>query len=198
MIENYIRKSLSNFPEEFVNCVVRAMQQIQNMCGYGESLPVSVILYVAAKKYHLKAEICMGILEVQGKEICSAWCKVENTIIDLAVFGLTNYCSDFTEQYHWFFEHPKMIFSPMPTPFIGTENAAALHNLKYREGDFDQDWNWADIKQCYGTYIATYIINAPQDCIMKRLAEVLGEEPTIEFAEGIYQLVQADRVGIRN
>ena len=33
---------------------------------------------------------------------------------------------------------------------------------------------------------------------MKRLAEVLGEEQTIEFAEGIYQLVQADRVGIRN
>lgn len=195
--EKYIRRSLLGFPDGFVDCVIRTFRQIRRMQGYGEALPVSVMLYIAAKKYNLSAKICMGLLKVQERDVYSAWCKVDNVIIDPAVFGLTNYYNDFVSRHSFLLKQNVVQFLPMTVPFIGTENAAILQNLVYREGEFDEDWDGADIKWQYGTFVATYLANAPQNCIMERLAEVLDEKYSQLFAEEVLNLAQLDRIGIK-
>lgn len=74
--EKYILRNLSDFPEGFRRCVVRAYQQVVDMEGFGEALPMAVMLYIAAKRYNLPAEICMGLIKVQGYDTYAAWCKV--------------------------------------------------------------------------------------------------------------------------
>lgn len=195
--EKYIMGNLSDFPEGFRKCVVRAYNQVVDMEGYGEALPMAVMLYIAAKKYNLPAEICMGLINVQGNDVYAAWCKVDGTVIDPAVFGLTNYYMEFMPQYGSLIEKPKIQFLPMATPFIGTEDSAALQNLSYQEGEFDGEWDGADIKWALGTLVANYLANAPFNIIMVRLSEILGEKHDRKFEEEIYTLIGLDRIGAR-
>ena len=83
-------------------------------------------------------------------------------------------------------------FLPMVTPFIGTESSAALQNLSYQEGEFDENWNGADVKWALGALIATYLVDAPFNIIMVRLSEILGEKHDREFEEEIYNLIGLD------
>lgn len=39
--EKYILRNLSDFPEGFRRCVVRAYQQVVDMEGFGEALPMA-------------------------------------------------------------------------------------------------------------------------------------------------------------
>lgn len=193
---DFIRKNLSSFPNGFVNCVVRTFEQVKRIEGYGEALPVSVMLYIAAKKYGLPAKICMGTLTVQGKDTFSAWCRVGDIIIDPAVFGLTNYVDGFNED-----RLPlgsNINYVPMPVPFIGTKITAAFQRLIYQEDEFDEDWDNASIRWAYGFLVSKYLANAPDNCMMERLSEVLNKKNTSQFANEIYNLVGTDRIGIQN
>ena len=199
--EKYILRNLSDFPEGFRRCVVRAYQQVVDMEGFGEALPMAVMLYIAAKRYNLPAEICMGLIKVQGYDTYAAWCKVNGIIIDPAVFGLTNYykklpshCS-FLSRISFLPDTSNLQFLPMVTPFIGTESSAVLQNLSYQEGEFDESWNGADVKWALGALIATYLVDAPFNILMERLSEILGEKHDREFEEEIYNLIGLDRIG---
>lgn len=191
---DFIRKNLSSFPNGFVNCVVRTFEQVKRIEGPGEAAPVSVMLYVAAKNYNLPAKICVGLLNVQGRDIYSAWCKVGDTIIDPAVFGLTNYYnSSFTDN---FMEDVNKKFIPMQVPFIGTESTAPLQNLFYQENIYDEDWEKSYIRGMYGLPVYLYIANAPDNSMMYRIAEMFGARYSEELASKVYRLLDMDRIGV--
>ena len=65
-------------------------------------------------------------------------------------------------------------FLPMVTPFIGTESSAALQNLSYQEGEFDENWNGDDVKWALGALIATYLVDVHSTllwCVYQKSSE---------------------------
>ena len=192
---DFIKKNLSTFPSEFVDCVIRTFIRVKNVRGYGEALPASVMIYAAAKKYNLPAKICVGLLNVQGRDIYSAWCKVGDTIIDPAVFGLTNYYKDFLSDN--LMSSGEMEFTPMPVPFIGTEETAPLQNLSYQENIFDEDWDRSYLKAVYGLPVYAYIASAPDNGMMRGIADILGKRYSEKLANDVYDLLGLDRIGVQ-
>lgn len=88
---HYIQKELESFDFEFVNCVIRCFNFIEEYHEPNGCLSNTVALYICAKKYGYNPIICYGLCKLDGRDFYHAWLEINGTIIDLSIYGNVNY-----------------------------------------------------------------------------------------------------------
>ena len=90
-VKNYIEESLKGFNNEFVQSVCRCFEMLEHSKEPNGCLSNTATLYICAKECGYNPEICYGLCEFYGIKFYHAWLVINDTIIDIAIFGNVNY-----------------------------------------------------------------------------------------------------------
>lgn len=149
---SYIQEQLNKFNPEFVNCVIRSFEYIEETKAPDMCLSNSVALYICAKKYGYHPKLCYGLCEFDGYEFYHAWIEIDQTIIDIAIYGNVNY--------HFLFR--VISGATLNVPYIGTYDNKYF---RYKKFVFDDVWKYSELSQMEGLTFEKYIENSGNSLI---------------------------------
>lgn len=162
---NYIRKELNNLDDRFVDCVVRCFNCVDTKKEPNGCMSNTVALYICAKEYGYNPTICYGLCQIDDKKFYHAWLELDNTIIDIAIYGNINY-SIFS-----------MWDKKVDTPYIGGYKESYI---RYGKFEFDEDWKYSLISSVKGLELIKYMDKAPQNAMWKLVYKYLDKTFTNE------------------
>ena len=174
-VNSYIKNQLKDFNSDFINCVCRCFNLLEQMKEPNGCLSNTAALFVCAKEYGYNPEICFGLCEFDGKQFYHAWLSINETIIDIAIYGNVNY----SPYSMWKFK--------LKTPYIGSYDEANMHYGKF---EFDNDWNKSDISQVEGWSLEKYMNESPQSVMWIICCMFLGKEPTPSYIKHLKEHVK--------
>lgn len=160
---HYMQNKLSGFDQHFVNAVVRAFNILNDTQSSNECMSMSACLYVIAKKYGYSPELCYGLCKYEGYDFYHAWIEINNTIIDLAIYGNIN------------FSPYSLWDNKLDTPLIGSYEELPVHYGKYQ---FDEDWLTSNISIVTGKTLEQYMDGLPQNAMWKMVCKILDITPS--------------------
>ena len=149
---HYIQENLAEYDKHFVDAVIKAFNTIHEKLEPDGCLSTSAILYIAAKKYGYDPELCYGCCELEEKQFYHAWIEINNTVIDLSIYGNVNF-SPFS-----------LWNTKMDVPYIGSYSDSAI---KYGKYTFDEDYRMSQISTVEGKSLEQYMDGLPQNAMWK-------------------------------
>jgi hypothetical protein len=118
-------------------------------------------LYIAMCNLGYNPQICYGLCILPNKqEFYHAWLELDNRIIDIAIYGNIKWglrCQHKTIQL------PVIMSTYKDAPFT------------YGKFCFDNDWKYAGISIVDRMDIFSYIQNAPNQCVRKRIGYITNQ-----------------------
>lgn len=91
MAIEYINTQLSGFKPEFVKCVIRCFEFIDDIHQPDVCLSNSIALFICAMYYGYEPNLCYGLCSFDGQPFYHAWLEINGIIIDLSIYGNVNY-----------------------------------------------------------------------------------------------------------
>ena len=155
---HYIQDRMKSFSPKFVDCVVRCFSYAEQIKADRDCLSNTIALFICAKEYGYNPQICYGLCVLDNREFYHAWLKINDIVIDIAIYGNVNY----NPLSPWSFT--------LETPYIGTYEDAPVH---YGEFVFDEDWPMCEISKMQHCPIEKYMDNAPQDGMWRVVCKYL-------------------------
>lgn len=174
---DYINAQLSGFKPEFVKCVIRCFEFIDEIHQPDGCLSNSIALFICAKYYGYEPNLCYGLCSFEGQPFYHAWLEIDDIIIDLSIYGNVNY-------------NPiaRLIWKKqLSTPYIGQYDNAIV---KYGRFEFDTDWQITAIAQLEGCSFEQYMDGAPNGDMWKLVCQFLNEKPTQEVVKHLRSLIK--------
>lgn len=165
---HYIQEQLKDFNPDFINCVIRCFNYIEQNKEPDGCLSNSAILYICAKKYGYDPLICYGLCSIDGKEFYHAWLEINDTIIDLSIYGNIN----FSPYFIW--------DEKIETPFIGEYNN---DKISYGKFIFDEDWTYAAISQIQGKTLIQYMDKPANNSMWRLVCNCMDKTFTTDLLE---------------
>lgn len=176
---HYIQEQLRDFNPKFVNCVVRCFNYMDNNRIPDGCLSNTVVLYVCAKEYGYRPELCYGLCSLFGIQFYHAWLEMDGTVIDLAIYGNVNF-SPFSL---WDFV--------LDTPYIGSYVDSVV---EYGKFVFDEDWKISQISKMEGMSLEQYVNNAPENCVWKQIFSTMDKTPTRNLKEHLTSFIRGKTI----
>ena len=167
-VKNYIEESLEGFNDEFVQSVCRCFEVLEYSKEPNGCLSNTAALYICAKECGYNPEICYGLCELKGSKFYHAWLVVNDTIIDIAIFGNVNY----SPYSLWNFK--------VETPYIGSYSDSPVHYGKF---EFDEGWMDSDISMVEGWTLEKYMNVIPDDAMWRLTCLFLNKAPSHSYIE---------------
>lgn len=179
-IDGYIDRKLDGFNEMFVNSVKESFHDVLKNRESDGCLSNSVILYICAKVAGYNPILCYGLIEIEGIEYYHSWLEVNNTVIDLSLYGNIN-------------------FSPFPfkfrleSPYIGSyQESTRFHKLIYKKFIVDEEFSMCAIASAEGKSILAYANGCPNDGIFFLVCKYLHRTYQKHFVDYLKTLVSGD------
>lgn len=180
---HYIREQLKGFDSKFVECAVRCFNFDNDSQSGDNCLVDTVSLYVCAKKFGYKPQLCYGLCKLGEREFYHAWLEINDTIIDVAIYGNVHHSPFFPE---W--------KTKVKTPYIGKYKDSFLYYGKY---EFDEHWKYCSISKAEGQSIIDYIKFAPGNGMWKLICNILDITPTKQAAEQLSSYIQDEYIQVK-
>lgn len=171
---HYIQDKLQGYDPRFVRCVTNDLNLIDDYQEGDGCLSDAVVLYVCAKEYGYDPILCYGLCEINGFTFYHAWLELDNLVIDLGIYGNTNYCT-LTSNDGQLLDVPKR-----KTPYIGPYDN---DEITYRRFELDEDWEDAPMSMIDFLTIEEYIDFCPNDGMWELIFRVLDRTRTNEELE---------------
>ena len=169
---HYIQSQLDGYKPEFINCVTRCFNIIDQSGEPDGCLSNTIALYICAKEYSYSPEICYGLCSLDGKPFYHAWLELDGIVIDLSIYGNVN----FSPLSMWNFRLDK--------PFIGSYDDAFV---SYGKFVFDDDWAGSGIAEAEGWSLDRYMSMAPCNAMWKLVCKFLDVTPSKGYVDHLRQ-----------
>lgn len=169
---HYIQSQLAGYKPEFINCVVRCFDMIDQNSEPDGCLSNTVALYICAKEYGYSPEICYGLCSLDGKQFYHAWLELDGIVIDLSIYGNVNF-SSFSV---WNFCLNK--------PFVGSYEDAFV---VYGKFVFDDEWTYSGISRMEGWSLDKYMNTLPSNAMWKLVCKFLDVVPSKRYVDHLHQ-----------
>lgn len=166
MNHDYIQNQLKNFDPRFTKCVVKCFDLIVQFQESDGCLSNSVALYICAKEYGYDPVLCYGLCEFDGKEFYHAWLEINDTVIDVSIYGNIN------------FSPYSLWNTKLNTPYIGNYKDSFV---KYGRSVFDEDWECSMISKIEGWSFEQYMDALPDNAMWQIACKFLNRTPTLNL-----------------
>lgn len=163
---HYIQEQLKDFDKSFVNCVIRCFNLIEENKEPDGCLSNTTALYICTKSCGYNPIICYGLCNLDGRDFYHAWLEINDTIIDLSIYGNVNY----SPYSMWDYK--------ISLPYIGKYDDSKISYGKFK---FDEDWNKSLISQVTGKPLIQYIDSAPQYGMWRLVCRYMNKTLTKEL-----------------
>ena len=177
---DYIRGSLADFNENFVNAVVDTFLFMHKNQESGTCLTISVQLAVIAQYYGYDAKLVYGLCKYQDIDFYHAWIEIDNKIIDVAIYGNVNWSG--------------LGFGlDKPVIYESYEDV----DIHYGKFEFDETWFDSDLYEAEGWTVEKYLNTGKYHCLWYLLLNRIGsKETSYEDLERILCLIKSIRIEV--
>lgn len=176
---HYIHDKLKGFDSKFIDCVTRCFNFTDHFQLPDGCLSNSVALYICAKKFGYNPTLCYGLCRLEEKEFYHVWLDIEDTIIDIGIYGNVNF-NPLLSNCH-----------KLDTPYIGSyEN----RNIYYGKFEFNENWRYSQIYQAEGKTFEEYMDGLPHNTMWKIVCDFLDKAPTRKLINNLRNYVKNERI----
>lgn len=175
---HYIQNQMKEFAAGFVDCVVRYFNIMDKNQEPDGCLSNSVALFICAKEYGYDPVLCYGLCEFEQKEFYHAWLEINDTVIDVSIYGNVNFGS-------------YSLWDKIDKPYVGSYEDSFIHYGRFK---FDEDWPYAMIAKMEGWSFEKYMNGLPQHAMWRLVCMYLNKTFTMALMNRLKTYIENESI----